>query len=214
MSKLVSEDEKLNRDTIEDEQIVEADESQSLADEEQVLEVEKPAVFFHVGITKFAIMFVATLGMYQIYWFYKQWDGVRDFYKLKVWPAPRAIFAIFFTHSLFTYVNEYIKEDEREYVWSPRNSATMYVALVVLAAVLGQVYGKLSTSILIGLASVLLTVLSLIPLYKAQEAINFALQGSHYEENSKLTIANWPWIILGGCYWLFVSLGIYASLVT
>lgn len=45
MSNLDAEDEKLNRDIIEGEQVVEANESQPLGDVEQVSEVEKPSVF-------------------------------------------------------------------------------------------------------------------------------------------------------------------------
>src|SRR5262245_22041834 len=56
--------------------------------------------WFAVGTAKLVVMSVATLGLYQIYWFYQQWKRVRDGGE-DVWPLPRAIFGVLFSYPLF-----------------------------------------------------------------------------------------------------------------
>ncbi|MCD8551211.1 MAG: hypothetical protein LRY75_19815 [Shewanella xiamenensis] len=156
---------------------------------------------FHVSLAKFVIMFFATFGLYQIYWFYKQWQALKEYYDLDVWPIARCIFTVFFTHSLFVYVNEYIKEDNRSYRWNYSALATAYVLLVVVSSVLNQIE-TLPTSLI--LISIVIPLAVLYPLYEAQKAINFALEPLDYEDNSSLTWLNWVWIVLFGFYWAMV----------
>ncbi len=179
--------------------------------DEQVDTGPKAAAFFHVDIEKFAILFVMTVGMYQLYWFYKQWSALKKYYQLDAWPIPRAFFSIFFTHSLCTYVNEYFREDGREYKWSNTLNATIYVGLILVGAILGQVQEHFSDLVLIGVASLLLTLASGIPLLQIQKAINVALIGSEYEVNDDFTWLNWIWFVLGIIYWFFVCFGLYAT---
>lgn len=162
---------------------------------------------FHVSLAKFVIMFFATFGLYQIYWFYKQWQELKEYYDLDAWPIARCIFTVFFTHSLFVYVNEYIKEDNRSYRWNHSALATVYVLLVVVSSVLNQIE-TLPTSLI--LISIVIPLAVLYPLYEAQKAINFALEPLDYEDNSSLTWLNWVWIVLFGFYWAMV---IYALTV-
>ena len=60
----------------------------------------KDPQWFLVGERKLPVMMLVTLGLYQLYWFYKQWERVRDAGD-NVAPAPRAIFTLIFCHSLF-----------------------------------------------------------------------------------------------------------------
>lgn len=158
-------------------------------------------------------MFVATLGMYQLYWFYKQWSGLKQYYQLDAWPIARSFFAVFFTHSLCTYINEYLKEEKREHQWGNRSNATSYVMLIILGAILSQLFEHFSDILLVGIASVAATLISSIPLLQIQKAINVALQGCHYEVNDKLTWHNGVWIVIGAVYWFVIGIGIYATYV-
>ncbi|MDH0450164.1 MULTISPECIES: hypothetical protein [unclassified Shewanella] len=162
---------------------------------------------FHVSLAKLTIMFVATFGLYQIYWFYKQWQALKAYYDLDAWPIARCIFTVFFTHSLFVYVDEYIKEDNRSYRWSHSALATVYVLLIVVSSILNNIEVLPTFFILI---SIFIPLAVLYPLYEAQKAINFALEPLDYEDNSSLTWLNWIWIALFGFYWAMV---IYALTV-
>lgn len=156
---------------------------------------------FHVSLTKLIIMFIATFGLYQVYWFYKQWQALKNYYDLDAWPIARSFFSIFYTHSLFVYISEYIKEDNREYRWNSSAMATFYVVLLVVGGILNQI-DTLPISLVV--ASIFVPLAVLYPLYQAQKAVNFALESVGYPDNSRLTWLNWIWIFLFCFYWAMI----------
>jgi hypothetical protein len=62
--------------------------------------------WFLVGGTKLIVMCVATFGLYEIYWFYQQWQHVRRRSGESLQPALRTFFAGLFCYSLFRRVAE------------------------------------------------------------------------------------------------------------
>ena len=63
-------------------------------------------MFFPVSLLKFTVMSLATLGMYSIFWFYRNWSLVRQREGLSIIPAMRALFAIFFCYALLARVRK------------------------------------------------------------------------------------------------------------
>lgn len=59
---------------------------------------------FHVSLTKLIIMFIATFGLYQVYWFYKQWQALKNYYDLDAWPIARSFFFLSFIHILYLFI--------------------------------------------------------------------------------------------------------------
>jgi len=53
----------------------------------------EPAVYFPVSPRKFVAMSVLTWGLYEIYWFYKNWSFVRARDRSGILPWARALFA-------------------------------------------------------------------------------------------------------------------------
>ncbi|ACA88534.1 hypothetical protein [Shewanella woodyi] len=185
-------------DIVDSEKVRAEIEGQSIIEEYSKI-VDAP--LFHVSLSKFCIMFVMTFGLYQLYWAFKQWQALRNFYQLDAWPVARSFFSIFFTHSLFVYITEYIKETEREYSWHQTGYATLYVFLVVVGSLFSNLIDEDSTNILLWSLTFVIPMMVVLPLYKAQKAINFALETVSYSSNDKLTLFNWLWIILGTAYW-------------
>jgi hypothetical protein len=62
--------------------------------------------FFLVGVPKFIVMNLLTLGMYQFYWWYRHWVRLRDQGGEDVWPWARVLFANVFAYFFFDRVNE------------------------------------------------------------------------------------------------------------
>lgn len=62
---------------------------------------EAQHAWFVVGTTKFAVMSLATFGLYQYYWFFMQWQKVQLVHREDVWPAARTVFAPLFCYPLF-----------------------------------------------------------------------------------------------------------------
>ena len=138
-----------------------------------------------VGSVKLAVMFVATLGLYQLYWFYKQWDRVRDAGD-NVAPAPRSLFAIVFCYSLFRRIND------------STHAVGVHTRLPPLLLAVGFILPSLMWKV-DGLAS-LLGFLAFVPLVAAQRIANAVAlaQGSTEDHNTRLTRLNWAGVVAGG----------------
>jgi len=64
------------------------------------------ALFFPVSRLKFALMSLATLGLYEIYWSYKNWKCVQENLGEKVNAPIRALFYPLTSYSLFKRIRE------------------------------------------------------------------------------------------------------------
>ncbi len=172
-------------------------------------------VYYIVSPGKFAILFLATLGLYQLYWFWRNWRGYKRACKLEgssdadIWPIPRAIFAVFFIHSLFRNVVAYANEKQRSLQWEFQTHATILVVLLLASNVLGRMAGK-------SIGSPWSDVLSLIVLfplcyvnYRAQIQINAACGDPNGDSNKDFTGANYAWTILGTIIWILAAIGTF-----
>ena len=157
-------------------------------------------MFYVVSPKKFLIMFIGTLGMYQLFWFYQNWMKYKLQNSLSLWPVPRSIFSIFFTHSLFRKVNEEIELKSPNKKWDYATAATLFVLFTLISnadGIFDRVFGEL-VSILIVLIMIPLTAWVL---HGAQIKINLACGSEDGEENSRITGANIIWLVIGGLLW-------------
>jgi hypothetical protein len=61
-----------------------------------------PVVYFRVPMVYLTALCLLTLGIYQIYWFYKNWAAVKKAKGIRgIYPFWRALFAALFCWSLF-----------------------------------------------------------------------------------------------------------------
>jgi hypothetical protein len=58
--------------------------------------------FFAVSLMKFAAMSVCTFGIYELYWFYRNWRLVKERQKVNISPFWRAFFAFFCCYQCFS----------------------------------------------------------------------------------------------------------------
>ncbi len=166
--------------------------------------------YYIVAPFKFILLSLLTFTLYFVYWFYKNWQLIKIDDNDDIWPVPRSIFYIFFTHSLFTDVQESFKTQGRQWSWSPGLLATVFVVLTVINNVADRFIDYDSYSMWLGLwplASAFVLTFLLLP---AQKAINAVCGDEGGTSNARLTIANWIWMVLGGLMWLLVLIGIYA----
>jgi hypothetical protein len=57
---------------------------------------------FPVSLLKLTVMSIATLGIYELYWFYKNWNLIKQREKIKMAPFWRAFFAYLFCYQCFS----------------------------------------------------------------------------------------------------------------
>lgn len=165
--------------------------------------------FYVVAPKKFLILFIATVGFYGLYWFFKNWNNFKIKTNQSIWPIPRAIFSVFFAHALFNEVDKTLKTKALERVWKPAGLATIFVIFQITSNIAERLAAKeigMPISAYISLVS--LPIITWV-LYQVQLAINQACKQPNGESNQKLTGANYAWIALGVVYWCLIFLGLF-----
>ena len=180
------------------------------APEANLLNEDARSVDYYVTAPKkFLILFFVTFGLYSIYWFYKNWKLHKEKSGANIWPVVRAIFSIFFAHSLFRIIDEKIKSLGKTCNWKPGELATVYVTFSIAE----QAFEGLGTRSLGSPFTDLISIIALIPigwaLFKAQLAVNIACDQPDGASNSRLSGANYVWIVLGTLFWMLACVGYY-----
>ena len=170
-------------------------------------------MFYVVSTRKAALLSVLTLNLYFVYWFYRNWSSYKAVTGEKVMPVLRAIFSIFFTHSLLRKVDEVISERGLQHVWNHSNLATSYVGLAIFGNMVDRMsfkeVGSPYTDVLSLLVVFALTAL-IVPM---QRAVNLAAGDEDGSSNQQFTVANWIWMGLGGALWLLSLYGMYLIII-
>ncbi|MDI9238113.1 hypothetical protein QLQ15_04220 [Lysobacter sp. LF1] len=163
--------------------------------------------FFVVGTTKLVLLYLATFGLYPVFWFYMHWARYKRFRRQDMWPAARALFAIFFTHELAGEIDERLHRSGIRYAWSPSLTATAFVVLTIVSTIASRVPEGVSR------IADLLPVILLAPIawtmVNMQRAANAACGQPDGASNRRLTWANWLWLVAGGFLWTMVLIGTF-----
>lgn len=174
--------------------------------------------FFPVSEGKFITLYILSLGLYSIYWFYKNWQLQQPKMDKKIMPFWRAIFSIFFTHSLFRLIDAQASKLESKHRFNPNILATFFVAAIIVSNLLdnltslsGSINAHSQSGILI--ISLALFLLSTYPLVRVQATVNRINNDMLGFLNHKYSIWNYLLIILGTAIWLLLVLDILNSLV-
>jgi len=144
--------------------------------------VAAAAPFFPIGIPKLAVMVFGTFGLYELYWFYKQWSTIRKRTGEEMWPVARAIFVVFFFHELVKRVNE----TGREYGFLDPLSVGGLTTLFILPSVTWRIPGALG----------LLAFLAVIPMMIVQKRMNDIHAKTAPFANPNRNIRAWNWLAM------------------
>jgi hypothetical protein len=170
------------------------------------------AGFYIVSKKKMILLFVLTLGIYQVYWFYRNWRLYKQSTGEKIWPLPRAIFAIFFVHALFRAAND---QRDRGPAKLPAWNHSQQATIIVLLLIISQVLDRLSNNSIGSPITDCMALLLLVPLVacfaSAQQKINEACGDPLGESNSRFTAANYIWMLIGVLLWTLVGAGIFIT---
>jgi hypothetical protein len=162
------------------------------------------SMFYVVSRRKLAILFITTFGLYGLYWFYKNWDQYRNHARWEsqgrpsIWPIPRAVFLVFFIHSLFREVKAFGRDKPQVAQWNNDLHAWLMIGLYVGLNVLDRLTSKSIGSPYTDLLSFTGMVVLLFAFLKAQAMINVSCDDPDGKGNAQLTKANYVWILLGG----------------
>lgn len=125
---------------------------------------------FAIKIPRLVILSILTLGLYDTYWFYRNWSALRASDESIKHPVWRAIFSIFYCYPLFETVLNKAKGLGYRARFSPGVLASIYIIWLLL----GNVWGRADN--LDRTLDILLFVIvsmSVLPLVAVQRAILF-----------------------------------------
>jgi hypothetical protein len=180
-----------------------------IAYSEQELEIPTSKIeFYIVSPEKFLLLFIGTMGIYSIYWFYKHWSQYNKSTQERLWPIMRALFSIFFVHSLFENFEHRYKLQTGKYPVSINYLATIIVVITIVATV-----ADILANLKIGTPyteyfSFLYIAIICWATYKAQVFANKSGPDVNGQSNNKLTFLNYFWLLLGLIFWLLFLLGL------
>ncbi|MGW8391402.1 hypothetical protein [Pseudoduganella sp. HUAS MS19] len=166
------------------------------------------ARFYVVSTRKLLVLYFMTIGLYHLYWNYKNWALHNRATGEGVWPVPRALFSIFFTHSLFREVASHDVTHKRA-EWNAGSYATFMVLLVIGGNILERMASKGLGSPMTDIASIALLVPTGLLLKRIQEEVNARCGDPAAGSNASFTAANIAWCVAGAAYWTLGILGIF-----
>jgi hypothetical protein len=155
---------------------------------------EEAANFYVVAPRKFMLLMIATMSMYSIYWWYKNWQSYRQTSGETIWPVVRAIFSLFFVHQFCRIMQTKLASGAANFAWNPRTTANVLVVLYIVTAILERASWKGAGSPYTDLASILLVFPFTLVLLKVQHAINTAAGDRGGSANQSITAANIIWV--------------------
>jgi hypothetical protein len=157
---------------------------------------EKP-LYFPVSRSKLIVMSLCTFGIYETYWFYKNWQCIKDREVKRIRPFWRAIFSVLFCHSLFK---------------SIQNSGTSRgLVLDISPGWLAIGYLGLSVAWRLPDPLLLVSMFTFLPLLPAQDLINRLNEkmGFNRIRNDHFSGKNIAVIILGGILFFCAIIGTF-----
>ena len=158
--------------------------------------IQEP-VFFGVSVSKMIIMSLFTFGLYNFYWFYKNFDQWEKKYDGQTMPFMRALFSPIFAYSLFTSINFELENKESGKKLQAGWLAALYFVLNLIGIAPNPYW--------------LISFLVVLPLLGANQRINdlCSLEILGYEPDSKLSWINWMFLLVGGALTLLMLIGLF-----
>jgi hypothetical protein len=155
--------------------------------------------FFAVSITKLVVMYLATFGFYSIAWFFQHWRRIKAREQSRISPGPRSVFSLFYCYPCFRRI--------RNYEVASLGDSKLAAGPLTIGWIVSSVFYQLPFPwLLIGWCSFLF----IVPVQIRANRINAAVSPGH-DPNSRFTVLNWVFIVLGS---LFVLMALAASFLS
>lgn len=129
-----------------------------MTSENHLTQASRP-LFLYIPVARLILLSIASCGLYEAYWIYKNWRYVKERDGLNIRPFWRGIFGLFFCHRLLRRIHADTEaRSTEEPSFSPGGLATGWVILIILADIIGRAPGAVAFIITILMPSYLLFV--------------------------------------------------------
>jgi hypothetical protein len=176
--------------------------------EKEIVDIE----YFSIPLKRLALLSVLTFGIYEIFWFYKNWEAIKKAEQQKISPLGRAIFTVFYCYDFFKKVLQSAKKNNYSDSYSPGLLALVYIVLLLVGNGLSKIE---NTTFVFNILWLLIATLSFIPLLSVQKAINFnnSKVVSNFDKNRKFSKGEIILTVIGTIWFGLVMLGTFSSLI-
>lgn len=177
---------------------------------------ENETPFFPVSEGKLITLYILSFGLYGIYWFQQNWKRQQPMMDKKIYPVWRAIFSIFFTHSLFKRIDQQAVHLPQQHKFNANVLATFFVAAIVASHIIDRLsintdIAQSITNTTLIITSVVIFLFSAYPLAKVQATVNRINNDMLGYLNHKYSAWNYALIVLGIVSWLMLAMGLLAE---
>lgn len=156
--------------------------------------VEPP--LFAVSVAKLAVMSVCTFTLYELYWFYKNWQRIAERERAILWPLARAVFAVVYCYPCFARI--------RDHEGASQLDSRLYALPLAIGFIATSLTWRLPEPWdWISLSSFLF----LLPVQSYANRLN-ALASPSHDRNSRLRGWNWAAVVFGGGLILLAIAGV------
>lgn len=170
-----------------------------------------PPPFYVVSEKKFWLLFMMTFSLYLLYWFYKQWRTWKVVTGEKVMPIARTIFWVFMVWGLIRRIFDRAKLVDNNLKFRTLEKATGIAVLAMFASRINDKMTGDDTSLLWFGITLICLIVTARGMTTIQCFVNIACHDPQGISNSKLTVANYVWLIFGGIFWLLVLIGTFTT---
>jgi hypothetical protein len=168
-----------------------------VADITPLEDVAAESPFFAVSVAKLAVMSVCTFSLYEVYWFYKNWQRIAERERVSVWPLARAIFAVFYCYPCFARI--------RDHEGVSQLDSRLYALPLAIGFIATSLTWRLPDPwVFISLSSFLF----LLPIQSNVNRLN-ALASPSHDRNSRFSGWNWAAVVIGGGLMLLAIAGVF-----
>jgi len=184
----------------------------SARDDSEKTRHDSPGAKQVVSVTKFFFLNLLTLGVYVVYWGWKNWEILKRVKGLKVSPGARGFFIVFTSFSLFKEILLLAKEHGYKGNYIPWLLATGFLILNLISNAIGRSDDSIDFTTYLIIVAVLIGLITLVTA-PVINAMNYFLKHNN-EDPSKFKIKpNYLLIILlAGIFILYFVGTIYSEL--
>lgn len=158
--------------------------------------------FYVVSMGKFSALFIATMGLYSLYWFYKHWSLLGAAQQKSTQPILRTVLNVVFMPALCKELANIEKTQEQQYNWNPQSLALGYIVLQVISVLISLGVYEEKISIYLALIQIPLLFGHYLYLYKFQLVANRVCGDAFGKANNTFSIHNHIWIVFGIVLWI------------
>ena len=149
-----------------------------------------------ISVNKFILLFLASLGLYGVWWMYKSWKFFKEKEMLDIMPVARAIFSVFYAYGLFEKILTSALSSGYKKTYSSGGLFALFI-IINLTSRLPDPFWMIS-------------LLGFLPLIQPHQALNFVIENSenyHAVERRGFNGKQIALLIIGGLFWILIILG-------